>query len=372
VTWYHSCRFLDPVRHPRRPAAPSPGGWILPSRGRLLQAPNPFRSSRSSSRSSSSSPSLLVRSPRPSARRLRAVRAPVRAPPPPPHRRPPVARSARRGSGRPRLISVGRGAVCPSQLVFLSPLLLVPAWIRRRCGLSPSQAAPLSASRRGLLPRRPSSSPCAPRVHACAAALLPLAGSSIGRRRGLPSPAMRLASPRASCLSLVGVLPPLLLCWLQSSASSSVAPPSPRRAPPPAPVLDAAPFLAADLPANHRPRVLRPAIHELSRCSARGFSWPSLCASRGGFPSTGGAAAVGSQSAGAISIFPVVISSSAHLSFFSIQYTFSAAVSCYCKSLLGENRGSDYMSTGARSWLIIICYCCHVASNFSSSIGSNW
>jgi len=94
---------------------------------------------------------------------------------------------------------------CPSQLVFLSPLLLVPAWIRRRCGLSPSQAAPLSASRRGLLPRRPSSSPCAPRVHACAAALLPLAGSSIGRRRGLPSPAMRLASPRAVCASPAAV-----------------------------------------------------------------------------------------------------------------------------------------------------------------------
>ena len=82
--------------------------------------------------------------------------------------------------------------------------------------------------------------PAVARPPLVAAALLPLAGSSIGRRRGLPSPAMRLASPRASCLRLVGVLPPLLLCWLQSSASSSVAPPSSRRAPPPAPVLTAA------------------------------------------------------------------------------------------------------------------------------------
>jgi len=52
-----------------------------------------------------------------------------------------------------------------------------------------------------------------------------------------------------------------------------------------------------------------------------------------------------------------VISSSAHLSFFSIQYTFSAAVSCCSKPHLGENRGSDYMSTCACSWLIIICHC---------------
>ena len=168
-------------------------------------------------------------------------------------RRRPATRRRRAGGGREATTGGGGGRRCGR----------APCdgrgWIRRRCGLSPSQAAPLSASRRGLLPRRPSSSPCAPRVHACAAALLPLAGSSIGRRRGLPSPAMRLASPRASCLragaipsgvDLVGVLPPLLLCWLQSSASSSVAPPSPRRAPPPAPVLDAAPFLAADLPAN--------------------------------------------------------------------------------------------------------------------------
>ena len=119
----------------------------------------------------------------------------------------------------------------------------------------------------------------------------------------------------------------------------------------------AATSLAAAVCSALRPCVLRPAVHELSRCSARGFSWPSLCASRGGFPSTGGAAAVGSQTAGAISIFPVVISSSAHLSFFSIQYTFSAAVSCCRKPHLGENRGSDYMSTCACSWLIIICHC---------------
>jgi len=274
----------------------------------------------------------------------------------------------------PSIVRCSSRSSAAAAVVVPSPLLLcsaargrLPSPLRRHLHRSSSIiSSALSSSR----PR------CHHLVHACAAALLPLAGSSIGRRRGLPSPAMRLASLHASCLragaipsgvDLVGVL----LCWL-SSASSSVAPPSPRRAPPPAPVLDAAPFLAADLPANHRPRVLRPAIHDLSRCSARGFSWPSLCASRGGFPSTGGAAAVGSQSAGAISIFPVVISSSAHLSFFSIQYTFSAAVSCYCKSLLGENRGSDYMSTGARSWLIIICYCCHVASNFNSSIGSNW
>ena len=137
----------------------------------------------------------------------------------------------------------------------------------------------------------------------------------------------------------------------QGPSTSQPVEVSPRACPP-----------VADLPRRdplRRPLwpAVSPAVHQLAPLlSLLILLAIPPCLSRG-FPRTGGAAAVGPQSAGAISIFPVVISSSAHLSFFSIQYTFSAAVSCCRKPHLGENRGSDYMSTCACSWLIIICHC---------------
>ena len=90
-----------------------------------------------------------------------------------------------------------------------------------------------------------------------------------------------------------------------------------------------------------------------------GPSWPSLCASRGGFPGTGGAAAVGPQSAG----HEHLLSGDLFLclSIFLLHSITSLAVASCCLFGREQRNGLSVI------YLSLLLLCSLVASNFSSS-----
>ena len=122
--------------------------------------------------------------------------------------------------------------------------------------------------------------------------------------------------------------------------------------------------------------LLRAAASVRLCCSAHllaGPSWPSLCASRGGFPGMGGAAAVGPQSAG----HEHLLSGDLFLCL-SIFLLHSVHILSYSFVLLevsfgGEQRKRLYVNLClflAHYHLPLLC--CHVASNFSTTAGSSF
>lgn len=221
----------------------------------------------------------------------------------------------RRSSATPSSICSREGSSSPC-----------PSWIRRRRGLA----------RRRLRLRRPSpsaSSACAPRGRPLVAGRLSALSAS-GARSARPS---RLLPPPV-------VHPSSRLLLQQQHVFPWIRP---------------LPCSASSV----RPRAScgQPSVHQsicCPPCSSRWSSWLSCSAGRGGF------ARVEEQ------LLASICCSHKHLpsgDFFLCSSLFLLhsvhILSCSfmllqeSKPHLGENRGSDYMSTCACSWLIIICHC---------------